>query len=394
MRPNVNINLGNGSLGRIAQSSDGVAGLVLTGSEVMGKLSLGKHYQLSSTRDLVTLGIEAATNPLVHKEVSAFFAQVGDGAELHLIVVSQATTLTQMCDPADGSPLRKLLDASAGRVRIVGVNKIADESYTADLTEGIDGDSITAAQKAQQTGEIYAKKMRPFRLLMPASAYDDQSDKLYQPRKASYNRVCMVLASDDPTTKTAAIGMVLGRAAKIEPQQSLGRVKDGAIAPKMYLTNGQSHLEIEGKADTLHDAGYIIPIGYASKNGAYLNENPAAAPLTDDYGELHLGRIIDKASVIAYDTYISEIMDTIASEPSSGQLSQGACVNLSSMLRHSVALGMKNQISDFTVTIDPSQNILSTGVLEINCKITPLGILQTINVNLAFFNPANNTEKQ
>ena len=56
-KPDVKIVLGNGRLGRTAATDDGVAGLILTGKAVDEKLVLGTHYVLSSTRDLVTLGI-------------------------------------------------------------------------------------------------------------------------------------------------------------------------------------------------------------------------------------------------------------------------------------------------------------------------------------------------
>lgn len=72
--PDVNIKLGNGNLGRSAATTDGVAGMVLTGKAVAGKLELNKHYQLSSTQDLTTLGVTAADNALLDKEVSAFYA--------------------------------------------------------------------------------------------------------------------------------------------------------------------------------------------------------------------------------------------------------------------------------------------------------------------------------
>ena len=126
-RPNVNITLGNGNMGRSAATDDGVAAMVLTGAAVDSKLELNKHYQLSGTADLIKMGISAENNPLVYKEVTAFYEQAGDGAELHLLVVAPATTLTQMYDSTAGSPLRKLIDAASGRVRLAGVNRIAPE---------------------------------------------------------------------------------------------------------------------------------------------------------------------------------------------------------------------------------------------------------------------------
>lgn len=389
MLPNVHINIGNGGLGRINASSDNVAGLILTGTAVEGKLELNKVYQLSSTRDLVTLGITTENNPFLEKELKAFFAQTGDGAELYLIVVSQATTLTTMCDIAEGSAIHKLIDYAGGRIRLVGINKLPPADYEADVTQGIDSDAITAADAAQKIAESYAKQIKPFRLLVAAPYFKADAENLYKPRQGSYNRVALVLASDDLKNKTAAVGLTLGRTASIEPQRSIGRVKDGSVAPILYLTNGKSHLEIAGIADSLHDAGYIIPRSYPTKNGAYFNGNPTATPVTDDYAEMHLGRIMDKAVVIAYDTYISEILDNIMVE-TDGTLSAGACISFSSMLENSLTAGLSEQVSSVGVSIDTTQNILSTGTLEINCKIVPLGTLEKIDVNMSFSNPALN----
>lgn len=391
-RPNVNITLGNGNMGRSAATDDGVAAMVLTGAAVDSKLELNKHYQLSGTADLIKMGISAENNPLVYKEVTAFYEQAGDGAELHLLVVAPATTLTQMCDSTAGSPLRKLIDASSGRVRLAGVNRIAPEEYEADVTQGIDGDAITAAEKAQAVIESYASgKVNPFRLLMPAPAFDADSESLFKPREASYNAVCFVLASDDETGHTAAIGRVLGRAASLSVHQSIGRVKSGSIGTKMWLTNGTSYTEADGMADMLHDAGYIIPLGYPRRNGAYLNGDPAAAPVTDDYAQLRYGRTIDKARIIVYDTLIGEILDNVESG-SDGTLSEGQCASYEMMLDNAVLTQMNGEIDAFAATVPAGQNVLSSETITVVCQIQPKGVVETFEVTLEFTNPAVKSE--
>ena len=391
-RPNVNITLGNGNLGRSAATDDGVAALLLTGATVSGKLELNKHYQLSGTADLVALGVTADNNPLVYKEVTAFYEQTGDGAELHLLVVAEATTLTQMCDSAADSPLRKLIDASGGRVRLVGVNKIPPMEYEADTTQGIDKDAITAAEKAQAVIESYAAgKVNPFRMLMPAPAFDAEVDSLFKPRESSTNAVCYVLASDDAAKHTAAIGRVLGRAASLSVHQSIGRVRSGSIGTDMYLTDGQSYIDADGLADSLHDAGYIIPVAYPRKNGAYLNGDPAAAPVTDDYAQLRYGRTVDKARIIVYDTLIDEILDDVDTD-SAGDLSAGQRTCYEGMIENAVLTQMNGEITSFAVSIPEGQNILTSETIRVVCRIQPKGVVETFEVTLEFTNPAIKTE--
>ena len=391
-RPNVNITLGNGNLGRSAATDDGVAALLLTGAAVSGKLELHKHYQLSGTADLVALGATADNNPLVYKEVTAFYEQTGDGAELHLLVVAEATTLTQMCDSAADSPLRKLIDASGGRVRLVGVNKIPPTEYEADTTQGIDKDAITAAEKAQAVIESYAAgKVNPFRMLMPAPAFDAEVDSLFKPRESSTNAVCYVLASDDAVKHTAAIGRVLGRAASLSVHQSIGRVRSGSIGTDMYLTDGQSYIDADGLADSLHDAGYIIPVAYPRKNGAYLNGDPAAAPVTDDYAQLRYGRTVDKARIIVYDTLIDEILDDVDTD-SDGDLSAGQRTSYEGMIENAVLTQMNGEITSFAVSIPEGQNILTSETIRVVCRIQPKGVVETFEVTLEFTNPAIKSE--
>lgn len=397
--------MGNGGLGRVSATDDGIAALLLTGTEVTMQvttktdegeevtttkttLEFGKHYQLSSTKDLDTLGITSKNNPLVYKEVCSFYAQAGEGAELHLMVVDPETKLSEMVSTVATSPLSKLIEAAAGRVKIVGVNRLNSGNENEDRPKGIDGDAITAAGNAQQTAENYAKKIMPFRIFLPAPNWTGENPE-FQPSGSSYNRVAMVLASEGQLEGQypAAIGMVLGRAAKAEPQQDLGRVKFGSLAANGYFTDGSVFLEKQGIADSLNDAGYIFFLNYPGKNGCYLNGCPMACQATDDYAVLNNGRIMDKAMRIAYDTYISEIMDNVK-VGDDGKLPSGVCSSFESMIENAVASLMDGQISSFKAYVNPAQNILSTSTLQVECSIVPLGVLKTIKVLLAFSNPA------
>ncbi len=385
--PGVYITLGNGNLGRTTSTNDGVAGLILTGNAVQGKLELNKHYLLSGTADLAALGVNSGNNFLVDKEVRAFYAQAGEGAELHLMLVSQATTLTAICSPGEDSPVNKLINSAGGRIRLLGVNKLAPEEYELNTSQGIDADTITALEKMQQSAEASRAAIRPFRALLPAASWNGSTDNLYKPREGSFNNVAVILASDDAVNHTAAIGLVLGRASKAEAHQSIGRVKNGAIATTGYFTDGSLYTDCSGMAELLNDAGYVFFMKYPTRNGCYLNGDPMAAPATDDYSQLYLGRVIDKAVTIIYDTYITEVLDNISVEDD-GSLDPNQCIYLQNQLNGAIASQMTGQISSSEVYIDPAQNIIATGKLCVSALIVPKGIINQINVDLAFNNPA------
>lgn len=386
--PTVTINLQNGGLGRVAQSDDGVAGLILTGTAVAGKLELNRVYPFSSPRDLTKYGITAENNSLAYKELTAFYTEAGEGAELYLMIVSSATTLTQMCSTEADSPLTKLITYGRGRIRLVGMNRLLPPEYSSNTTTtGIDNDAVTAAAAAHAVGERFAAKVMPFRCLMPAVAWNGKTDKLFKPREASYNRVGFVMASDDAENRSAAIGQVLGRAAKNPVNYSLGRVKSGAIAVNGWLTNGKTPEECDALLDALDEAGYILYRTFPKKNGYYLNGDAMAAPLSDDYSNLNYGRIADKAMILIYTTYIDEILDDIEVDDA-GQIPAPMCAYYEGLIDNAVAVAMEGEISAFSSYVDPAQNILSSQRMTVGCKITPRGILRDIVVNLGFENPA------
>lgn len=390
--PNVNIVVGNGNMGTVTLSDDGISGLVLTGTAVAGKLELNKVYVLGGITDLKKYGIDAETNPLLTKELTAFYNAAGDGAELHLLVVSEATTLTQICASGEDAPLKKLIDSAAGRIRLVGINRNPPADYEVTAEKRLDADAVTAVAAAQAVAEDFLGKIAPFRVLLPAIGWDGETEGLYQPREGSYNRVSVVMASDGKygasKLYSAAIGQVLGRAAKISVHQNLGRVRDGAIAAAGFLTDGKTPEEHFSRLNLLNDAGYIFYRTFIGKNGYYLNGDATAAPATDDYCYLSSGRVIDKAMLIAYKTYIDDILDNIEVDPDKGTIPTAVCKSFEASIIRAVGTGMGGEVSSFTAYIDPSQNILANGRMDIACKIVPLATLREITVNLSLENPA------
>ncbi len=390
--PKITINLANGALGRVAQTSDGIAGMILTGAAVPDKLELNKVYQLSSTRDLTKFGITAENNPLAYKDITKFFMKAGDGAELYLLVVAAATTLTQMSSMDDGSPIRKLIDFANGRIRLVGLNRIPAEGYEADTANtGIDKDAITAGEAMQAVALSYERQIDPFRVLMPGLFWDGSTEHLFKPRESTWNRVGYVLASDEMIgdVASASIGEALGMLSVIPVHHNLGRVKNGQAAAFGQLTDGKKPEEHTAILDALHDAGYILYRQFKRRNGYYYNDDTTAAPLTDDYSNLTYGRVIDKAIMLAYNAYIDEILDSVVVDDA-GNLPQAVCTYYERLIDNAVAVAMSNEISDFRAYIDPAQNILSSSLMNIVCRIRPVGYLRDIVVNLGLENPALN----
>lgn len=389
--PNVKITLGNGNIGTVNPSDDGVAALLLTGTAVEGKFALNTPYVLSGADGLQTLGITQANNPLIYKEVNAFYTEAGEGAELHILAVSEATTLTAMVADVADSPIRKLLDPAAGRIRLVGLNRTLPSGYEPTMNGCVDGDVQTAVAAAQAVAEGYLAKIAPVVILIPAMEWTGSTASIYQPREGSQNMVGVVLASDGKigTTQSAAIGMILGRAADIAVNVSIGRVADGSICASGagFLMDGATPESHYAEWDALNDAGFIFFRTYIGKNGYYLNDDPTAIATTDDYCRLCLARVIQKAVVVCYKTYVDDILDNISVDPETGKIPTAMSKYYESVLTRSINSNMEGEISGITIYIDPDQDIITTGKLNVVARVTPTALLREIEVNLAFNNP-------
>lgn len=391
MLPDVKIILGNGNIGSVSLSDDGVAALLLTGTAVEGKFELNTHYVLSGTAGLANLGITEANNPLIWKDVNAFYKEAGDGAELHILAVSEATTLTAMVAAAADSPIHKLLDPAAGRIRLVGLNRTLPANYEPQMNGCVDGDVQTAVAAAQAIAQSYLGKIAPVCIMVPAMKWTGSMTNIYQPREGSQNMVSVVLASDGKvgTTQSAAVGMILGRAAKVSVNVSIARVKDGAICASGagFLMDGTTPESHFADWNALHDAGFIFFRTYIGKGGYYLNDDATAVATTDDYCQLNIVRVIQKAAVVCYKVYIDSILDNLSVNPETGKLPTAMAKYYESLLSNNINSQMTGEISGFTPTIDPDQDLITTKKLNVVARVVPTATLREIEVNLAFTNP-------
>ena len=94
--------------------------------------------------------------------------------------------------------------------------------------------------------------------------------------------------------------------------------------------------------------------------------------------------------VICYKTYIDEILDSISVDPETGQVPQPMCKYYEQLLIRAINTNMDGEISGFTAYIDPAQDLITSGRLNIQAKVVPTALLKEINVDLSFENPFNN----
>jgi hypothetical protein len=136
--------------------------------------------------------------------------------------------------------------------------------------------------------------------------------------------------------------------------------------------------------DQLNDFRFVFLVKQRAIAGSYFNDSHNACVVSSDYAYIENNRVINKA-IRFLDVALTPYLNSNIDLNSDGTISDlsievftSACnVELESMKRN-------NNISDYSVSINSAQNVLSTGLLTIGVVLIPKGVARNINVNIGF----------
>lgn len=394
MLPEVIVNIKNGNLGGGAQLADGVAGIIVSGDAApSGEWPLGKAKQFFSISDVKDAGLDSAydtTNTTnAYKQVADFYTVAGDGAELWVMIVPKTETMEHICDIADDNAYAKALLIGAGdSIRLLGVTRTPDALYAATFTKGIDDDVIAAIGKLEALAQSFAGEMAPFIGIVEGREWKGDTGTIEDLKGLGFSRVGAVVCGDK-ADKSAGVGLLLGRLAADPVHRKAGRVMTGAIPIKAaYFSSGVA--VDRGLAKALDAKGWIVMTPYPQRAGFYWGNDNTCAPATDDFSSIVNRRVIDKAMLIAYDTYVAEIMNEVSVDED-GYLAPGVVKYFEGKIVNAINNGMTagGEISSVKAFVDPKQNVLASSKMVVSLQIIPVGYAKTIEINLGFSNPAN-----
>jgi hypothetical protein len=394
MLPRVKIDFSNGNLGQVSASADGVIGILATGVTVAGKFVLNTPYKITQASDITgVLGLTLVNNPGLFKLLTELFNQSGDGVEVWVTGFADTVTMTTMATLGTVTGVKEMLLAANGKIRTIIVHRTPASGYVPVTTTGIDSDVAAAMAQAQITALWTADTLKaPVFFLIAGLYYQGTPDTLTDLTAATNNRVGIMIG-DTVSGNGCAIGLLAGKLARIPVQRNIGRVKDGAI---LGVVNAYLGTVLVQSADvaSVNDKGYITLRTHTSRSGYYFNDDPLAAPITDDYNHITARRTVDKAYRIAYDTLINELLDEVP-VTDQGKISVAYAKSLENKVESAIINSMTaagelgndpaNQ-NDKGVTfyVNPDQNIIATGQVNATLKVKPFGYARYITVQLGF----------
>ncbi|CAB4126196.1 Bacteriophage HP1, Orf23 [uncultured Caudovirales phage] len=136
--------------------------------------------------------------------------------------------------------------------------------------------------------------------------------------------------------------------------------------------------------NALDNLRYIFLIKYVGIAGSYVNDSHTAIAVSSDYAYIENNRTIDKAIRGVYASVLPALnaplklnSDGTLADTTIAYYESLAELNLVQMIRD-------NELSAQSVSIDSTQNVLSTNTLVIAVKLVPIGVARAIQVNISF----------
>lgn len=198
----------------------------------------------------------------------------------------------------------------------------------------------------------------------------------------------------------AALGAALGAVSKAKVHESIAwigafNISDGdslntvEFLPSTSFTSASASLKTQ-----LDNYGYLFLQKETDLTGTYFNNDKTATAATSDYARIRNQRTIDKAvrgvrakllPLVSSPIYVNSngtlTEETIATFENEANKIIGGQFNTASATGSMVIDG---EISAGRTLIDPTQDVLATGIIEVSIEIIPVGAAESISAKIGF----------
>lgn len=188
------------------------------------------------------------------------------------------------------------------------------------------------------------------------------------------------------------LGALLGAIATAKVSQSIAwvanfNISDGYECDTIAFANGVlfSNTSVtDSLLATMQNMRYIFLRKFVGVAGSYFNENSTAIATNSDYAYISDNRTIQKATRGIYANVVPALNSPITLN-SDGTLADESIAYFQGLTESPLNQMVRDgELSGFSVTVDASQNVLSTGILTINVNLLQIATGRNINVNIGY----------
>ena len=185
------------------------------------------------------------------------------------------------------------------------------------------------------------------------------------------------------------LGAVLGAVSFSAVNESISWVGKFNVAnvelDSLAFANGTNYRTLsDGSINNIDAKGYIFARKHIGIDGSYFNDSPTAIAVSNDFAYVENNRTIDKA-IRNMRTLLLPALSSPIKVNADGTLTDDSIGYFSSLAKRALEqMERDNEVSAYTVTINPAQNVISTSKITIAVLIVPIGVARTIEVNVSF----------
>lgn len=182
--------------------------------------------------------------------------------------------------------------------------------------------------------------------------------------------------------KRSAGWVVAARAAKVGMSEDLGKVRTGPCAGVDKL-----HRD-EFKTQGLDAARLSTLRTFIGKQGFYVTTGRILAASGSDFAYQQHRRVMDAACSAARKGMLEFLNDSILVNSSTGFIQETEARSIEANIEGRIRTALSGHVSDVQVTVNRTENMLSSQTLKLTVRIVPLGYARTVSAELGFYNPA------
>ena len=185
------------------------------------------------------------------------------------------------------------------------------------------------------------------------------------------------------------LGTTLGAVSLAKVSEDIAWVGKFNMASTEYdvlnFANGSVYTSIsDGNRDNIDAKGYVFLKKHIGISGSYFSDSHTAVALTSDYAYIENNRTIHKA-IRGLRTFLMPQLASPIVVNEDGSLTDDVIAYYETLCARALDVMQRDgELSNFSVVIDPTQDVLSTSTLEITVKLQPVGVARQIEVNVGF----------
>lgn len=185
------------------------------------------------------------------------------------------------------------------------------------------------------------------------------------------------------------MGTELGAIALAKVNESIAWVAKFNVAAAEYdvlaFANGTLYTTIsDGSLVNIENFGYNYIKKFVNYVGSFFTKPNTCIAATSDYTYIYNNRVIDKAIRGLRSFLLPQLASPLVVN-ADGTLSEDTIGFFNSLCDRALEVMQRDfELSAFEVTIDPSQDVLTDNELTIAVKLVPVGVADTITVNIGF----------